>query len=166
MQIPVTDAFDETDSLDTLEVKLTPKQIDWLRQKADDRNLSLDHVLRSIVTTQIREDAMERSGDSRSGDGATHATGTPSSDTETSEPDDKNRTSSSIVESLRSARERLDALTAPDEAADAPVASSPPSYLHSELQPPSPSENPSELDETEDPKRNGEPPSMFDLVDE
>ena len=116
MQIPATDAFDDTDPLRSLEVELPPRQIDWLERKADERGLSLDHVLRSVITAQIREANSEPAPSSRSGDGV------PQSPSVTPAPeggrdaaaDDAEDSPSSIVDSLRSASERLQDLTNDD----------------------------------------------------
>jgi len=128
MQVPVTDAFDQTDPLESLEVELTPEQIEWLRETAAERGLSIDHMLRSIITAQMRgvDDSAERP--SNSGDGAAHSapvgdgTSKPSAPaTPTDAADDENERSDppSIVESLRSASERLQNLTEEDDTDDA-----------------------------------------------
>lgn len=166
MQMFGIDAFDEAGSLETLEVKLTPKQIDWLEREADERNLSLDHVLRSIVTAQIREEALQPARDSRSGEKASSTAGTRSPNTEPTDREDESRDAPSIVESLRLASERLEELTDPDEAADTSAPSSRLSHLQSELHPPSPSEDAPETDENDDLPLDGERRSMFDLMDE
>ena len=121
MHVPITDAFDETDRLESLNVELTSKQIEWLREKADERGLSLDHVLRSVVTAQIR--AQNESGDeaappAMSGDGQPASASTSTEETEErSTADDDNP---SIVDSLRSASERLQDLTEQDEEVETP----------------------------------------------
>lgn len=131
MRVPITDAFDESDRLESLEVELTRKQVEWLREKADERNLSLDHVLRSVITAQIRgqDETMEETSPPVSGDGQPSV---PSP----AAPDDTNREAStasdaaadndadddspSIVDSLRSASERLQDLTEQDDEAETP----------------------------------------------
>jgi len=117
MNVPVTDAFDDSDALQPREVKLTPRQIEWLEQKADERGLSFDHVVRALVTKQIRNadapstppvDSEDRDPSSPAAD----ATGTRSPATADARDEDS---PSSIVESLRSASERLQDLTDTDD---------------------------------------------------
>lgn len=119
--IPVTDAFDDTDPLQSLEVELTSRQVDWLEQRADERGLSVDHVLRSILMAQIRGMDSDSAPLSRSGDGVPR-----SSDVDTTPDADRNAAtdgaetvaeegnSASVVDSLRSASERLQDLTDDD----------------------------------------------------
>lgn len=110
---PITDAFDDTDQLESLEVELTSEQLSWLRGKADERGVSLDHMLRTILTAQMDGVDEAPSPPSHSGDGAPESTtdASPNStDTAKSAPD-----KSSLVESLRSASERLDDLTEEEE---------------------------------------------------
>lgn len=121
MRVPITDAFDETDRLESLEVELTGKQIEWLREKAEERGVSLDHVLRSVVTAQIRaqdDGGSEAAPSTMSGDGQ------PASTSPSDEPTDERPTADddtpSIVDSLRSASERLQDLTEQDDEAETP----------------------------------------------
>jgi hypothetical protein len=112
-QIPVTDAFGDTDPLRSLEVELTPRQVDWLEQKADERGFSVDHVLRSIITAQIRETNSEPVPSSRSGDGVPQSPDVnpaPEGGREAA-ADDAEDGPSSVVDSLRSASKRLQDLT-------------------------------------------------------
>jgi hypothetical protein len=125
MRVPVTDAFDKTDPLESLEVQLTPKQIQWLEDTAADRGLSVDHMLRSIINAQIR--GAEQAAPAERGDGTAHQSPpdvSGSSPTESPpEPDAEEDGASdppSIVESLRSASERLQDLTKNDEDAQEP----------------------------------------------
>lgn len=118
MQVPVTDAFDNTDQLKSLQVELTPKQLEWLEEMADKRGLSVDHLLRSLITAQMREGNGIPSFSSESGDGAPHAASTGVSERPPAAPeaggsstDENDDESTSIVESLRSASERLQDLT-------------------------------------------------------
>lgn len=130
MRVPITDAFDESDRLESLEVELTRKQVEWLREKADERNLSLDHVLRSVITAQIRgqDESMEPSSPV-SGDGqppVSPSAAPDDTDREMSIPsdaaadDEEDDDSPSIVDSLRSASERLQDLTEQDDEAETP----------------------------------------------
>lgn len=66
--VPVTDAFDNSTSMDLLEVELTSAQVEWLEQTAEERGVSVGHVLRTIVTAQMRTDE-EQSRSMASGDG-------------------------------------------------------------------------------------------------
>lgn len=118
------DSFDETDGLESLEVELTPKQIEWLRQIADERDLPFDHVLRSVITAQIRaqgDPEQQPPMPQTSGDGqpqsSSSAASLPEEKTEDEATDDE---SSSIVDSLRSASERLQDLTEQDNTAETP----------------------------------------------
>lgn len=109
VNVPVTDAFSGGTSLESLEVELTPKQIEWLRAEAAERDLSVDHVLRSLITDQIRARGEDPSP-------TTPPTGSDSSDSASEETTDDS--SPSIVDSLRSANERLQELTDDDNTAD------------------------------------------------
>lgn len=67
MEVPTTDAFDNDDQLEPLTAKLTPKQVGWLQAKAAEQNVSVDHILRSILTAQMQQESQalsESSGDS------------------------------------------------------------------------------------------------------
>lgn len=168
MRIPVTDAFDDTGQLQSLEIELSPHQIEWLRQKADERGLSVDHMVRTILTAQMRdEDGDDAVRSSESGDGVPHShddapTPSVSGDDEMGEEDDE----TSIVESLRSASERLQELT-DDEEGDTADSDLPDtlSRLQGRI------DTPSDSDDSEDdpgtvllddnPSR-----SMFDMVEE
>jgi len=121
MRVPITDAFDKSDHLESLEVELTTKQMEWLREKADERGVSIDHVLRSVVTAQIRaqdEELEEDASPAMSGDGQ------PPSTRKAEEEEEGRSTADddppSIVDSRRSASERLNDLTEQDEEAEAP----------------------------------------------
>jgi hypothetical protein len=127
MQVPVTDAFDQTDQLQSLQVELTPEQIEWLEEMAAERGLSLDHMLRTLVNAQMRgvdEKSTEMPSDS--GDGAMHSVSggdsappaSPSA-SDTTDEEDERSDPPSIVESLRSASEQLQNLTTKDEGSDA-----------------------------------------------
>jgi hypothetical protein len=122
MRVPVTDAFDKTDPLESLEVQLTPKQIQWLKDTAADRGLSVDHMLRSIINAQIRGAEEAPPAPAERGDGTAHES-PPNVSESTPEPDAEEDGASdppSIVESLRSASERLQDLTKNDEDAEEP----------------------------------------------
>ena len=119
MRVPITDAFDESDRLESVEVELTSKQLDWLREKADERGLSIDHVLRSVITAQIRaqgerldESLDEPSPRPASGDGQPSVPSSHSPNDAAAEDSSSSNSSSdkgaddgspSIVDSLRSA---------------------------------------------------------------
>jgi len=121
MRVPVTDAFDDSAPLQSLEVELTPRQIEWLEQQADERGLSVDHMLRALVTKQIRGATAETSPSAHSGDGAPPASSEdPSGKRTETEPPNAEEGPTSIVESLRSASERLQDLTDEDEKGSAP----------------------------------------------
>jgi hypothetical protein len=131
MRVPITDAFDESDRLESVEVELTSKQIEWLRDKAAERDLSLDHVLRSVITAQIRaqDDGLEAESSRQTlpGDGQPSTPPDAPSDaapdrasTDETGADGADDGSPSIVDSLRSASERLQDLTEQDDEAEAP----------------------------------------------
>lgn len=130
MRVPVTDAFDENDHLESQEVELTTKQVEWLQKKADEQGLSFDHVLRSVITAQIRaqSDGLKDASSTAKGDGSpsaaaqASAAGVAASNDAAKEADDEDETNgpSSIVDSLRSASERLQDLTEKDAAASIP----------------------------------------------
>jgi hypothetical protein len=121
MHVPAADAFDNTEQSKSLEVELTTEQIGWLREKAEKQNLSLNHVLRSMITAQMRSEdeyGEEPYVPSASGDGQP-VFSSASADESSDAPEDDG--SSSIVESLRSANERLQDLTEQDEVAESPT---------------------------------------------
>lgn len=128
MRVPVTDAFDESDHLESREVELTTKQVEWLEKKADEQGLSFDHMLRSVITAQIRaqSEGMDDPSSPAKGDGSPSAAaqvsadGVAASDNESTETDDEDGGPSSIVDSLRSASERLQDLTEKDDEAETP----------------------------------------------
>lgn len=119
-RVPITDAFDDTDDWESLQVELTPEQIAWLEEKAEERGVSVDHMLRTVLTAQMRGSDEIPSPSSGSGDGAPQSTTTPTSGRSesagTSNATDSDTDTPSIVESLRSASERLDDLTEEEEA--------------------------------------------------
>ena len=130
MQVPITDAFDDTDQLRSLDVELTPQQIEWLEAKAEERGLSLDHMLRSVLTAQMRGTESGSRAPARSGDGVPHAADVDPApevdrdvvgDAEEATAGDGEDDASSIVDSLRSASERLQDLTDDDHAAEQPA---------------------------------------------
>ncbi len=113
MDVPTTDAFDETDGLKSLEVELPARQIEWLHRAAETRNRSVDHILRAIITMHLRSQNTGR---------AAHPEEDPSlpSDGSSSSSNDGARapndaSSPSIVDSLRSATEQLQDLTKQDD---------------------------------------------------
>jgi hypothetical protein len=139
MRVPITDAFDESAHLESVEAELTSRQIEWLREKADERDLSLDHVLRSVITAQIRaqDDSLEDTGSRSKPDNeqpsvrssSSPAASSPPAQSDAQEPATSNGTSTedesrddspSIVDSLRSASERLQDLTEKDDEAETP----------------------------------------------
>jgi hypothetical protein len=164
MHVPVTDAFDESSTLKSLEVKLTPRQVEWLEQKADERDLSFDHVLRALLTKQIRESSTASISPTHSGDRSPSA---PADDPDkrrsaTADAEDEDGPSS-IVESLRSASERLQDLTDAEGEASA-------SDLSDTLARLGARRDASDADATEDNNDavvvDDRGPSMFDFVEE
>lgn len=175
MRVPVTDAFDESDHLASREVELTTKQVEWLEKKADEQGLSFDHMLRSIITAQIRaqSEGMDDPSSLAKGDGSPSDAAQVSSDGVTAsgdaanetEEDDERAGPSSIVDSLRSASERLQDLTE-DDAAETPDPHDTLQRLQARLG------NESDPDdEAEDPSHgtvllDDQSPSMFDMMEE
>lgn len=130
MRVPVTDAFDESDHLESKEVELTTKQVEWLQKEADEQGLSFDHMLRSVITAQIRaqSEGLKDASSPAKGDGSPSAAAQVSADSvdvsddtaEETDEDDESASPSSIVDSLRSASERLQDLTEEDDTAETP----------------------------------------------
>lgn len=117
-RVPITDAFDDTDELEALPVKLTPEQVEWLQEKAEEQGVSVDHMLRTLLNAQMRDAEDTTPLPSQSGDGAPQSTTTPTSADARSADDDTSQSDTdtpSIVESLRSASERLHDLTEEEE---------------------------------------------------
>lgn len=162
--------FNETDGLESLEVELTPRQIEWLRQMADERALSLDHVLRSVITSQIRAQGdveqeppmQEALGDGQPQSSAS-TTALPEEKTENEGTDDD---SPSIVDNLRSASERLQDLTEEDDTAETPDPHDTLHRLQARLR------NESDADEEEEDASHGsvlvddQTQSMFDMMED
>lgn len=71
--IPVTDAFNENDVMSSLEVELTPSQIEWLEQAAEQQDVSIGHVIRMLLTARMREadpsSSLDRGNETTTGDG-------------------------------------------------------------------------------------------------
>ena len=104
--IPVTDAFDETDPMESLEVALTPQQITWLKDTAAERGLSVDHMLRALLNAQMRAEENASTAPAASGDGQ-RLDGVPSVSDGNASPtgDDVSR----LNEHVRSTSERVPA---------------------------------------------------------
>ena len=159
MNISLPDTLSNTDRLESVEVELTPKQVEWLRKKADERDLSVDHVLRSIITAQIRAQGSELDeppAPTPSGDG--QSSSKISSSATASDGDDP----PSIVDSLRSASEQLQDLTEQDDAAEAPDPHDPLERLQARLGTASDAEDESSQTVVLDTQTR----SMFDLMEE
>lgn len=173
MHVPVTDAFDDSDQLRSLEVELTPRQIEWLETKAEERGLSLDHMLRSVITAQIRGAESESGAPAHSGDGVPHAPDVdPAPEVDGDVVDDAEETtaeddSSSIVDSLRSASERLQDLT--DDESDSDLRD-PLTRLQSYTDAPSDDESSDEetasTEDAADIMVDDQSRSMFDMVED
>ncbi|PSQ97125.1 MAG: hypothetical protein BRD55_04270 [Bacteroidetes bacterium SW_9_63_38] len=178
MQVPATDAFDHTDEFDSLQVELTPEQIEWLEQTASDRGLSVGHLLRSIITAQMRGVDETPSLPEESGGGASRSPSVDVSDKgprSTDDPEDEASDRSdapNIVESLRSASERLQDLTEKEEENQTEN-----SGLHDTLERlqahmdlPSGDDQPdAEEEDAKTPSRTmlqNQNPSMFDMMDD
>ncbi len=117
-RVPITDAFDDTDEWESLNVELTAEQIEWLERKADERGVSVGHMLRTVLTAQMRG-TTDIPSPGPSGDGAPQSDSRESTDTSgTTGGKESDTDTPSIVESLRSASERLDDLTEKDEGED------------------------------------------------
>jgi len=64
MQIPVTEAFDDDEELEPVTVKLQRDQLKWLRSQAESLDLSVGHVLRSVVNAQMRSSGADEDKES------------------------------------------------------------------------------------------------------
>jgi len=163
MHVPVTDAFDDSTALQSLEVKLTPRQIEWLKQKADERSLSLDHVLRALITKQIRNSNAPSPSSGDRNPSAPASDDTPPRRHAAATPDEDDAPAS-IVESLRSASERLQDLTDGDDESSGSDLSNTLARLKTRR----------EASDSDAPETEGDDavvlddsgPSMFDLVEE
>lgn len=99
-----SDVLGELDRLETLHVSLAPRQIQWLKREAEDRDLSVNPLRRSMIAAEIRR-GEEVSVSSSSGDPsrelmeASHGT----RDTTDRESTSADRGSPNVVESLRPA---------------------------------------------------------------
>lgn len=158
----------DPDELKTVKVKVTPRQLAWLQRTADEQNLSVDHVLRSIITNQIRSET----GRVRPGSGDEHpqpsehrSTGVTGRPPEGAEAD--NSPSSSIVDSLRSASEHLEDLTEDDIEADPSDLSDTLARLQARLEADGDSDaSPGEQEGSTSGLLDRQNRSMFDLVEE
>lgn len=161
MHMPITDAFDSTKKLESVEVELTSKQIEWLERKAEKRGVSLDHMLRSLVTAQIRG-VDEGRARPPAGDGAPPS----SADRDDEATSDDDTESTTIVESLRSASEQLQDLTEDEEDPDEPELSDTLSRIRSRLEGDSDSGESSSESTSETVLLDDETPSMFDMMED
>jgi hypothetical protein len=100
MQIPVSEAFQNKRHEVTL--RLDAAQIQWLKDRASDRGISEDQIVRYLLNRQMREDDGLPDDISLAGDDAEAEP----------EADDRSDRSTSILEDLRDASSKLDALTA------------------------------------------------------
>ena len=167
MRVPVTDAFDEADETENRTVELTPEQIDWLERKAESQGLSVDHVLRSIVTAAMRKAKEDPSPSAPGGDGAPKSSvsssptrsGNPGANKKDEDKDDGH----SIVESLRSANQQLQDLT--DEG-DSNGESDTVSRLQARVDSSSDQESSADDSRSESVLRHDQNRSMFDMVED
>lgn len=104
-RVPVTDAFDDTDPMESLNVDLTAKQIAWLKETAADRGLSFDHMLRTLINAHIRKTEHEAEAPAHSGDG-TPLDDAPDAPTASDNDADD---ASSLADRLRTTSERVEA---------------------------------------------------------
>ena len=163
MRVPVTDAFAETDQLRSVEVELPPRQIEWLKRQADERSLSVDHVLRALITAQIRGTDPEFGSPASSGDGALPSADSTVERTDATTNGDEESGPTSIVESLRSASERLQALTDEEDDSTGPDLSDTLARLKTRREASDPDAAEKEDDAVVLDDRR---PSMFDLVED
>lgn len=77
IEIPITEAFNDTDQFESLLVEFAPEQIEWLEETAAARGLSLGHMLRTIITAHMRgvDDSPQAPGGSVSGDSVPEESG-------------------------------------------------------------------------------------------
>lgn len=110
MQIPVSEAFQNDRQEVTLE--LDREQIQWLKRQAAEHDVSPDQLVRSLINRQVR------SGDSLPAELHSPAPNAGASADADDEPQDGERSKSSILDDLRDASSMLDDLTS-DEESDA-----------------------------------------------
>jgi len=163
MQMPITDAFDDTDSFERFETALTPAQIEWLETQADERGVSVNHMLRAVVTAQMRS-GEEASGGRTSGDSASW----PSSGTRHADGEWESRERpSSFIDNLRSAHDRLQDLTSEGAEAKQPMSQDAVTRLQTHTERSEATAEQSERreqDGSDVPERSDR--SMFDLVED
>lgn len=97
------------DSLTALKVKLPEKQVAWLRQRAEQRGLSVDHVVRALITDAIRGPDRRRREHGLEMGSSNKRSGRPTDDPPP--PPEPSTEDPDIMESLRSASKRLQDLT-------------------------------------------------------
>lgn len=107
----------DPDRLKSLDVELTPRQVAWLNREAEKQSLSVDRLVRSIITAQIRSG---KGGPvSPSGEGVPQSSRHTSTSAEAPTEDaSEDENTSSIVESLRSTTKQLEDLTEDEVEAD------------------------------------------------
>jgi hypothetical protein len=117
MSIPVTDAFRDNDSFTSLTVRLRPAQLEWLRQRADSNDCSIDRMARSIINDYMNQEGADSASapGTASGEGAAETQGSGSEGASASQDEEAPKERQSVVESLRSTSERLERLTKKSE---------------------------------------------------
>ena len=81
IQIPVTDAFDDSEH-ESVTANLRPEHVEWLQSRARTLDLSFDEVLQAVIDAQMELLAAEK-------------------------PEPEEKRTGSVVDSLRSANKRL-----------------------------------------------------------
>lgn len=105
--VPITDAFDAADPMESLDVALTPQQIAWLKDTAAERDLSLDHMLRTLINAQMRaEKSPSAAPPAASGDGR-RLDGVPDLANGTAGSDGDDEATSGLSERVQAAGERV-----------------------------------------------------------
>jgi len=107
MQIPVSEAFQNGRQEVTLE--LEREQIQWLKRKAAEHDVSPDQLVRYLINRQVR------SGDSLPTGLHTAAPDADAAADANDGPQDGERSNSSILDDLRDASSMLDDLTSDEE---------------------------------------------------
>lgn len=107
MQIPVSEAFQDGRQEVTLE--LDPDQIQWLKTKAEEHDVSPDQVVRYLINAQMRGDESLPTNLHQAAPSADESSSQASGSAENTEKQ------SSILEDLRDASNMLNDLTSDDE---------------------------------------------------
>lgn len=158
--VPVTDAFDESEKMNSVEVEMTPAQIEWLEQMAEERGVSVGYLLRTIVTAKMRTAGADEREPSavHSGDGAAPSALEGETEDAPTQSDEDN-----LLDRLRAVNEQLRDREQEQEKSEQATDATSLFPAISEL--PDPSDTTTQHQSNPAPPREGER-SMFDMVEE